>query len=123
MKIFISHAQTDSEFAARLARRLSDEGMKVFAPGENWHLRVGKELESADAIAFLMSPEAARSDSVKREIEYALTAERLEDRVVVVLLEPTPKMPWILQRLVAIKTTDPKKAAEEIAQRLHASRT
>lgn len=86
-------------------------------------MQVGQELETADAIAVLISPEAVRSDSVKRDIDYALTSERLEDRLFVVLLKATPKMPWILQKLQAIKSTDPKKVAEEIVQRLHAGRT
>lgn len=30
MKIFISHASADSDFAMKVARRLSDEGLKVF---------------------------------------------------------------------------------------------
>ena len=112
----------------KLSRRLSDEGLKVFRPdadiepGQNWHLQVGRELEAADAIAVLISPEAVRSDSVKRDIDYALTSERLEDRLFVVLLKTTHKMPWILQKLQAIKSSDPRKAADEIVQRLHATR-
>lgn len=129
MKVFISHASADSDFAMKLARRLSDEGLKVFRPeadiepGQNWHFQVGRQLEAADAVAVLISPDAVRSDSVKRDIDYALTSERPEDRFFVVLLKATPKMPWILRKLQAIKSTDPKKVAEEIVQRLHASRT
>ena len=127
MKIFISHSNADSPFAARLAKRLAGEGLQVFRPladietGQNWHLRVGQELEEADAMAVLISPDSVRSESVRHDIDYALTSKRFEDRFFAVLLKATPKMPWILRKLRVIKSTDAKTVTDEIVQRLQAS--
>ncbi len=47
----------------------------------------------------LVSPDAMRSEHVRREIEYALGNPGYEGRLFPVQVRPTPSMPWILREL------------------------
>jgi len=42
---------------------------------------MGKALEESDAMVVLLSPEAARSESVQREIDYALVSLNYKNKV------------------------------------------
>jgi len=108
MQVFISHASSDRGFARELASRLSEAGFEVLDPeqdvsgGENIPLKIGQALEQSDAMIVLLSPEAVRTPSVRREIDYALGSTRFEQRLISVLLRPTEDVPWILRKLPMI---------------------
>ena len=71
----------------------------------------------------LVSPQAAESDAVQREIEYAIGAKQYAERLIPVIVRPTSMLPWILERLHAVRlNNDPAQAAREIVKllRLHA---
>lgn len=105
MQIFISHAHSDAGIAKQLSQYLETQGFQVFDPavelfpGDNWHLETGKALEASDAMVVLISPEAARSEWVQGEIQYALGAERFKGRLIPVEVEPAQDFPWILRHL------------------------
>jgi TIR domain len=126
MNVFISHAPEDSQWMRELIARLSEKGLDVWdapsklAPGDNWPLEVGKALQRANAIIVLVSPAAIRSPNVRQEIDYALSSERFQDRVIPVIVKPTNKIPWILQRLRPLKGNDPSRLSERVARRLKA---
>jgi hypothetical protein len=124
MKIFLSYSDVDEDFARELSGHLSRAGNEVLDPaqnligGQNWHLEIGRALDESDAFVVLVSPEAARSPWQRHEIDYALTQQRFEGRLVPVFLKPTPEAPWILQKLAHIKGTDPEKVADRILRQL-----
>ncbi|HEY5041750.1 MAG TPA: toll/interleukin-1 receptor domain-containing protein [Verrucomicrobiae bacterium] len=111
MKVFISNSEADEKWARLLRSRLSEEGFEVWnsandiAPGDNWLLKSGKALQNADAMIVLLSPDSAKSDWVRSEIEYALSSSQFRSRVIPLLIKPTEDVPWILHKLHFIRAT------------------
>ena len=117
LNIFISysHSRSDAEFARRLGSELQKSRFNVFQDddllsGANWHAEVAKALDRSDAMIFLASPDFANSQSVQKELEYALTNSRFKDRVFCIEAKPTSanQIPWILRNrfLLEAKTPD-----------------
>jgi TIR domain len=127
-RIFLSYSHPDKDWAKELSRYLEKRGFRVFLddesllPGVNWRLEVGSALESADAMVVLISPASARALSVQQDIQYALGAERFQDRLIPVEVEPTQDYPWVLRQLEWIKTGgDIARAGDQIARILLAA--
>jgi hypothetical protein len=120
MKVFISYSEADEKWVRLLRPRLQEEGFEVWnsaseiAPGDNWLLKSGKALQTADAMIVLLSPDSAKSDWVRSEIEYALSSPQFRGRVIPLLIKPTEDVPWILHKLHFIRAT--KDADETISR-------
>jgi hypothetical protein len=109
MRVFLSYARKDDALARKLAERLSNVGFTVWlaedeiVPGENWAKKVGKALDASELMVFLLTPGALQSDSVRQDIEFAITARRLEGRVFSVFVgssrDAAKHVPWILWKL------------------------
>jgi len=127
MRVFLSYAAEDRKWAQELISSLQDAGLQVWdgaaelANGNNWFLETGKALEGANAMVVLLSPAAAKSEGLKREIDYALTSKRFKHRLIPVIVKPTAKIPWILQRLRP-ETGDPSSVSKRIVRRLKGQR-
>jgi hypothetical protein len=111
MKVFISYSEADEKWVRSLRSRLTEEGFEVWnsasdiAPGDNWLLKSGRALQAADAMIVLLSPDSAKSDWVRSEIEYALSSPQFRGRVIPLLIKPTEDVPWILHKLHFIRAT------------------
>ncbi len=113
MKIFISHASKDASVARQLADKLVAAGHSVwipeneFLPGDNWAKKLGQAIEEADTIIVLVTHEAAASESVTREVQYALTADHIKGRVIPVFIglenKDSADFPWILSKLQPLR--------------------
>ncbi|HUU84911.1 MAG TPA: toll/interleukin-1 receptor domain-containing protein [Phycisphaerae bacterium] len=110
MQVFISYSAKDKGLAKLLAEQMSEAGYTVswpddrsLLPGDNMALKLGQALERSDAMIVLVSPEAARSPSVREEISYALGSPRYAGRVVPVEVRRTTEMPWVLGRLGTVR--------------------
>jgi len=125
MQVFISHAAKDSELARQLGAKLRAGGMSVWNPrdeiypGDNWAKKIGEALESSEAMVVLLSPDAFQtSESMRNEIEYALSSKNYEGRLVTVYVGPaceSPRdVPWILQRLPFYQLTTLDEGAEQV---------
>lgn len=130
MKVFLSYSGADEKWADLLRTRLPQEGLEVWnpaaelSPGDNWGLKYGKGLEASDAMIVLLSPDSAKSDWVRSEIEYALGSSKFRDRLVAVLVRPTADIPWILQKQPFLRATEnTDKLVREIAQAFSKTRT
>lgn len=130
MKAFISYSGSDEKWADLLRQKLPKAGIDVWnpdteiAPGENWGLKYGKGLEASDAMIVLLSPDSAKSDWVRHEIEYALGSPRFRDRLIAVLVRPTANIPWILEKQHFIRAgDDADKIVRDVAVALKKSRT
>lgn len=123
MKVFISHASPDEAWATRLQTELEGAGLSVWDadtelfPGQNVGLALGHALEESDAFVVLISPASGQSQWLEREVQYAISSPRFEDRIFPVLIGPTQDYPWILRRLGAFKGS-PKSVARRIAAAL-----
>jgi hypothetical protein len=126
MNVFISYSLEDGEFARKLISRLAKAGLEVWdaasqvSPGDNWALETGKALEKSDAMIVLISPASAKSHTVQKEIEYALTSKRFQDRLIPVVVRPTSKFPWILQHM-QMEKGQPAEVSKRILSRLKAA--
>lgn len=105
MQIFLSYERSDEVFAKELASQLARRGLSVWSPaedvlpGDNWASATGEALKKSRAMVVLISPESMRSESVRREIEYALGNPNYQHRVFPVRVRPTEDVPWIFRRL------------------------
>jgi TIR domain len=130
MKIFISHASKDASVARQLAEQLEATGHSVWIPeneilpGDNWAKKEGQALEDSDIIIVLATPQAFESESVTREIQYALTAKHIKGRVIPVFLGPESKkpsqMPWILQKLEPLRIRGKKPDWQKVIEKVDA---
>lgn len=118
MKIFLSYASEDRERAHLIAEALRDEGHDVY-PAKNWPQDVRAAMRRAEAFVVLLSPAAVNSPYVNEEIRQALVSERFAERVVPVVLQQSPHIPWILQTMEPIPAKpSPRTAAHVISKRL-----
>ena len=92
MEIFLSHATPDRQTAARIAKMLAEHGLKVWFSRTNlrgaqqWHDEIGRALARCNWFLLLLSPDAVRSEWVKRELLYALDDRRYRNHILPVLV-------------------------------------
>jgi len=105
-KLFISYAHSDSRLAERIVAALADRGVTTWRPdelsaGDSVTGSIGDAIRRSDAVAVLLSREAAKSPWVNREIAFALADDSGEGpkRVIPVLLEPDVELPPFLRDL------------------------
>ena len=77
--IFLSYSSADSEFVAKLALRLRESGIRVWyaegqiKPGDSLVCKLKSAIDEVDYLGVVLSPDAADSDWVRREINWAYT--------------------------------------------------
>ncbi len=124
MKVFISHADVDETFVKKLAAGLEEAGFEAWdasreiLPGDNWADKTARALQESEAMVVLLSPDALRSGSVRREIDYALGEQRYSNRLIPVLPKELneEEIPWILRHLRMIQLGEDVKEEEGIHQ-------
>ncbi|NET38067.1 MAG: toll/interleukin-1 receptor domain-containing protein [Cyanothece sp. SIO1E1] len=133
MKVFISHASTDTKLAKRIADTLREAGFQVWdytqiLPGENWAESLSKALQNSDAMIVLLTPNSVRSSNIGHDVGYALGQKDYKDRLIPVIaapdntLSPT-EIPWVLNRFHLIHVPNLEESEEglqEITQALKA---
>jgi len=122
MKVFISHASTDTPLAKRVAAVLRESGFQVWDdteifPGENWAAKLAEALQESDAMVVLLTPDSLRSPNVTYEVGYALGKANYKGRVVPVIAAPpeqVPKesIPWVLYKFQMIHLPGPERDEE-----------
>ena len=122
-QIFMSYAHADKDVARKLSSLLQKAGYNVWTdeevlPGSDWLSDIKRALDTSDAMVVLLSPETPQSRYVQHEIEYALTNERFNGRLIPVMLAATKKFPWILESLQMVQFQNPRQAANEVAEAL-----
>ena len=125
MKVYISHVHADEKIARELARLLKADGFDVtypsenLFPGDNWALEIGKALEKSDAMVVLLSPAAAKSEWVRRDVTFAIGNAQYEWRLIPVSLRPAKDVPSILSNLPSVLLADDiQSTAALIAERI-----
>ena len=131
MKVFISHAHSDEHLAQKVAAILQEAGLEVWdamseiLPGDNWAQEVSNALQESEAMVILLTPDAVRSEWVRREmrwnIEYALGEVRFRSRLIpVVAGDPdilnAEGVPWILRHQKMVDLTQHENEAEGIRE-------
>lgn len=126
-RVFISYSHRDRKTAERVAETIRNEGYDAWwdediPPGANWAEETAEALNRSQAIVILISPDFMESDYAQKEINFALSGEKFNRRVIPVLLKPTAQLPWIFNRLNVIDASrNIDKAARQVVDALRAS--
>ena len=122
MRVFLSYTAADKDFAKQLSSHLSRRGCDVWDPsdqlftGDNWSLKIGEALKESKAMVVLLSPDSMKSESVRREIEYAIGDRNYAGRGFPVLVRPTEEIPWILRKFEILRANkNPAQISKRIA--------
>lgn len=75
LKVFLSYSRKDEDFAQELLAGLQFAGFEPYldkhdiAAGEDWEARLGRLIEAADTVVFIISPDAVASERCTWEVE------------------------------------------------------
>src|SRR5882762_5860121 len=127
MHVYISHREQDAAVARDLAQRLNKAGIDAWnpyeevEPGDNWAKRTGEALEKSDVIVILLTPEARQSETVVRDMHFALASRKHKGRVLSVLVgsEVEPRdVPWILLKLPHVQIASVDAGVDDVVKEL-----
>jgi formylglycine-generating enzyme required for sulfatase activity len=82
LKIFISYSRKDEDFAQDLLAGLKLVGFEPYldkhdiAAGEDWEARLGRLIEAADTVVFVISPDAVASERCAWEVERTVNLKK-----------------------------------------------
>lgn len=103
-EVFLSHANLNRQFATAIAKLLQQHGVPVWysriniVGAQQWHDEIGEALQRCDWFIVILSPESVESMWVKRELVFALSERRFENRIVPLLYQSCDikKLSWTL---------------------------
>jgi formylglycine-generating enzyme required for sulfatase activity len=82
LKVFVSYSRKDEAFADELIAGLQLAGFEPYldkhdiAAGENWEERLGRLIEAADTVVFVISPDAVTSERCSWEVDYTFQLKK-----------------------------------------------
>jgi TIR domain len=82
LKVFISYSRKDEDFAQDLLAGLELVGFEPYldkqdiAAGEDWEERLGRLIEAADTVVFVISPDAVASERCAWEVERTVALKK-----------------------------------------------
>ena len=82
LKVFVSYSRKDESFAQELLAGLEAAGFHPsldrhdIAAGENWESRLGRLIETADTVVFIISPDSVASQRCAWEVERVLALKK-----------------------------------------------
>lgn len=125
-RIFISYSHTDRPFVERLVGQLKAAGVAAWysvadiQKGALWTAEIRKGIAQSTWVAVIVSKNSARSRWIRREVDLALTAEHLEDRIIPVAVDSTDlrEVNEYLPTMQAIVGGSPDEIARQLAERV-----
>jgi len=82
LKVFVSYSRRDSDFAQELLNGLQFAGFAPYldkhdiAAGENWEMRLGRLIEAADAVVYIISPDSIGSQRCAWEVQRTIELKK-----------------------------------------------
>src|SRR5262249_34720684 len=125
-RVFISYSRKDMAFADKLEAALRARGFEVLIDREeiyafeDWWTRIEALIGGADAVVFVISPEAVKSDVAPKEVAYAASLNKRFAPIVYRQVENSA-VPEALRRLNFIFFDDPSQfeaSADKLAEAL-----
>jgi hypothetical protein len=113
-EVFLSHSSKDREFVVRLARTLKQHNVRYWysavhiAGAKQWHDEIGRALARCDWFLIILTPDAVRSQWVKRELLFALNESRYNERIIPLLRKPCKysRLSWTLDEFQLVDFTE-----------------
>ena len=93
--VFISHSHQDREYVEQLISQLEERGVKTWysvsdiRKGTLWTAEIRKAISRCNWMTVIVSKNSANSKWIQREIDLAVTAAHLEDRIIPVAIDNT----------------------------------
>jgi hypothetical protein len=106
MTIFLSYSRGDAQQADDWVAELEQFGYRVWIDrvgirgGQQWMATIVHSIEQAQAVILLLSPNSARSDNVRREIDLAIQAKK---RIIPVEIQATTIRDALLYQLAGVQ--------------------
>jgi hypothetical protein len=106
MTIFLSYSRGDAQQADDWVAHLEQYGYRVWVDrvgirgGQQWMETIVRSIEEAQAVILLLSPNSARSDNVRREIDLAVQAKK---RIIPVEIQATTIPGALLYQLAGVQ--------------------
>ena len=90
-------------------------------PGENWAEKIAQGLKESDAMVVLLTPNSLDSDSVRLDIDFALSGSAYSKRLIPVIVgEPAElsslEIPWIFKHMRTVKLPEHGSNQEQLRQ-------
>lgn len=103
-KIFLSHSSKDRAFVLRLVKILKSNRISYWYSAthikgaKQWHDEIGRALGECNWFLVVLTPEAVRSQWVKRELLFALDEDRYNQRIIPLLYKSCKysRLSWTL---------------------------
>lgn len=82
LRVFISYSRKDEDFAQELLAGLVLAGFEPYldkhgiAAGEDWEARLGRLIEAADTVVFVISPDSVASERCAWEVDSTVTLKK-----------------------------------------------
>ena len=110
-QVFLAHAEEDTAIMEKVRQSLHREGFTVWSSqtdiqtGEDFHQAIGRGIEEADNLVYLLSPNSLQSEYCQYELDYALS---LNKRIIPILAQSTDpaQAPPVLRDMRYIDLTD-----------------
>lgn len=123
MKVFISYAREDRDFARQLAKELEQAGYQAWThdqvlPGDNFAAKIGEALDTSHAMVVVVTPASMKSPWVRNEIMFATGSPRYENRLLPVVVQPTRNTPPVFDVVESVRAASPKSAVKGIISKL-----
>jgi hypothetical protein len=106
MSIFMSYSRSDLQQADSWIAHLEQFGYRVWIDragirgGQQWMATIVRAIEDAEAVLLLLSPNSARSDNVRREIDLAMQSRK---RIIPVEIQATTIPAALLYQLAGVQ--------------------
>ncbi|MBD0377560.1 MAG: toll/interleukin-1 receptor domain-containing protein [Flavisolibacter sp.] len=103
-ELFVSHSDVNRKFAISIVEIIQKHGIPVWYSRTNivgaqqWHDEIGTALQRCDWCLVILSPESVESMWVKRELLFALSEKRFENKIVPLLYQSSNinRLSWTL---------------------------
>jgi hypothetical protein len=106
MTIFLSYSRGDAQQADDWVANLEQFGYRVWIDragirgGQQWMATIVRSIQEAQAVILLLSPNSARSDNVRREVDIAVQAKK---RIIPVEIQATTIPGALLYQLAGVQ--------------------
>ena len=120
-QVFLSYSRSDGAYVDQLAAYLRSGGVRIWVDrqgiggGEQWRHQIVEAIRSAQLLVLVLSPNSARSDNVRKELDLA---EASKIPILPIAIAPTEIPSGMQYQLAGVQLLelwrDPERGAEKV---------